>query len=261
MRSTRLAVGSTLAIAFALAAVSTARGLASDVQITTLLCNSDPELVAISNLGDAAQGLAGWELQSDPPDSQVFDLSGKSVFPGVPIFITSGPSASGIFIWTTDEVFRDDDPTDYARLVDDTGSVVHQVNCGVDPGSTPESTPEPTPTAAPTPSPEPSPLADLPNGDAAGGAATGVGALAPAAASIPAWAAIASGLGGAGLLGSLGALAALALPRVRLRSSLPVGRPRPRRRGRDSPRRTAFFGLALMALAVAVVFLLLQREH
>ena len=53
------------------------------------------------------------------------------------------------------------------------------------------------------------------NGDAAGGAATGVGSLAPVAASIPAWAAIASGLGGAGLLGSLGALAARALRRRR----------------------------------------------
>ena len=39
-----------------------------------------------------------------------------------------------------------------------------------------------------------------------GGPDTGVGSLAPAIASIPAWAAIASGLGGAGLLGSLGAL-------------------------------------------------------
>ena len=38
-----------------------------------------------------------------------------------------------------------------------------------------------------------------------GGPGTGVGSLAPAVSSIPAWAAIASGLGGAGLLGSLGA--------------------------------------------------------
>ena len=47
-------------------------------------------------------------------------------------------------------------------------------------------------------------------GDAVGGAATGVGSLAPAVASIPAWAAIASGLGGTGLLG----LAASAIARV-----------------------------------------------
>jgi hypothetical protein len=45
--------------------------------------------------------------------------------------------------------------------------------------------------------------------DAGGGVGSpGVGSLAPVVSSIPAWAAIASGLGGAGLLGSLGALAA-----------------------------------------------------
>ena len=47
-----------------------------------------------------------------------------------------------------------------------------------------------------------------PTGSGVGGPDTGVGSLAPAISSIPAWAAIASGLGGAGLLGSLGALAA-----------------------------------------------------
>ena len=46
-----------------------------------------------------------------------------------------------------------------------------------------------------------------PTGGGAGGPDTGVGSLAPFAASIPAWAAIASGLGAAGLLGSLGAFA------------------------------------------------------
>jgi len=50
---------------------------------------------------------------------------------------------------------------------------------------------------------------------AAGGAGTGVGSLAPVASSIPAWAAIASALGGAGLLGSLGTLAARILRRRR----------------------------------------------
>lgn len=50
---------------------------------------------------------------------------------------------------------------------------------------------------------------------AAGGAGTGVGSLAPVASSIPAWAAIASALGGAGLLGTLGTLAARILRRRR----------------------------------------------
>ncbi len=52
-------------------------------------------------------------------------------------------------------------------------------------------------------------------GGAAGGPGTGIGSLAPAAASIPAWAAVASGLGGAGLLGSLGAFASRFLRRRR----------------------------------------------
>ena len=47
-----------------------------------------------------------------------------------------------------------------------------------------------------------------PTGGGVGGPDTGVGALAPAVGSIPAWAAIASGLGGAGLLGSLSAFLA-----------------------------------------------------
>lgn len=50
---------------------------------------------------------------------------------------------------------------------------------------------------------------------AAGGAATGVGSLAPAIASIPTWAAIASGLGLTGLLGSLGTFVARILRRRR----------------------------------------------
>ncbi len=42
------------------------------------------------------------------------------------------------------------------------------------------------------------------SGGGAGGPDTGVGSLAPAIASIPGWAAIASGLGGAGILGAIG---------------------------------------------------------
>jgi len=53
-------------------------------------------------------------------------------------------------------------------------------------------------------------------GDGVGGPSSGVGSLSPAAAGIPAWAAIASALGGAGLLGSLGTFAARFLRRRRL---------------------------------------------
>ena len=101
-----------------------------DVQIVELDCNGDPERVVLTNLGDAAQDLTGWELRSDPEASEVFDLSVLgSLLAGAAVSIKSGPSASGAFIWSTDEVFRDNDSTDYVRLVDDTGAIVDQVNC------------------------------------------------------------------------------------------------------------------------------------
>ncbi len=153
---TRLAVAATLGVVIALAAISLAVAQGGpQIQITQLECNSDPEFVIIENLGDAVQQFVGWELQSDPPDSEVFELfvlGGLAA--GSSISIQSGPSAGGVFKWGLEFVFRDDDPTDYARIVDDTGAVVHQVSCGA----------EATPTPSPTPSPEPSPANGIPNG-------------------------------------------------------------------------------------------------
>jgi hypothetical protein len=157
----KLAVGSILAMAFAVAAASIARAQGPDVQIVQLECNTDPELVVIENLGDAPQALAGWELQSDPPDSEVYDLSVRGeLVVGADIRVQSGPSASGVFLqdnWGLEFIFRDDDPTDYVRLVDDTGFVVQQVHCAGEVVAQP----------SPTPSPEPSPAADVPNGGGA----------------------------------------------------------------------------------------------
>ena len=56
----------------------------------------------------------------------------------------------------------------------------------------------------------------LATGDSSSGPSTGVGSLAPVAASIPAWAAAASAFGSAGLLGSLGAFASRRIRRRRL---------------------------------------------
>ena len=64
----KLAAGWTLAIALALVGLSSARAQGPDIQIVQLECNGDPELVLIKNLGDAAQPLTGWELQSGHPD-------------------------------------------------------------------------------------------------------------------------------------------------------------------------------------------------
>jgi len=246
---TRLAVAATLGITFALAAISFAAAQGGpDVQIVELECTGDPELVVIENRGDAPQELAGWELQSDPPDSQVFDLSVLgSQQRDESNTIRSGPSATGVFNWGLEFVFRDDDPTDYARIVDDTGAVVHQVNCG-------EVAPEPSP----TPSPEPSPAADVPNGG--GPPPVSGGAMAPLMMVL---------LGGSMAAAGLGAIA---LPRLRLRSS-PVaasGSSRNRSAAGQSARRSwgargrkpgySTVSLAAVTFTAVMVFLFLRHR-
>ncbi len=238
-RITVSALVSALAIAMALAAVSPAGAQGPDVQIAQLSCSGDPELVVIENFGDAAQTLPGWELQSDPPDSQVFDLTVVGgLAPGASVSIQSGPAAGGVFNWGLEFIYRDDDPTDYARIVDDTGAVIHQVNCAEAPPS-------------PTPSPEPSPAVEVPNG---GGAPP-----------------ITSGSSSAAMIllvgGSLAVagLAMIALPRLRLRPSLAVAVSSPQRdhRGGSGTRRgrsSTALGLTLAGVCAVAMFLILRRR-
>lgn len=256
MRLTGLALGSALAIAFAVVAVSSVSGQGPDVQITELDCTSDPEVVVIENRGEAAQALAGWRLESDPTDSEVYDLSVRGdLVAGASIRIQSGPSASGVFLqfnWGQEFVFRDNDPTDFARIVDDTGAVVDQVDCG---GGV---APQPTPTPTPTPSPEPSPAGDVPNG---GGPPppSGDGLLAAMIVLV------------GGAIAAAG-IATGAFSGLRLRSSLVAGTtatPAPREagarpRGRDDPRGepvSSALGLTLVGLVAAALALHLLRRR
>lgn len=241
-----LAAGLALAVALGTGLFSPAAAQEPDVRISQLDCEGDPEQVAIRNFGADEQDLSGWRLESDPPSVEYLDLSivGK-LLPGASVFIESGPSAGGAFKWSSSFLFRDGDASDYARLVDDTGTVVHQVNC---PGSLPTPTPEPTPApaasptptaeATPSPTPEVTPPAGVPNGGgpplpASGG---GVGATGVAA------------VAGGSLLAAAGA--ALGLP---WRRSTPRGEgPRARPTGEGSS--TAAWGvlLILMVLVLAL---------
>ena len=241
-RITVSALVSALAIALALAAVSPSGAQGADVQIAQLSCSGDPELVVIENLGDDPQDLDGWELQSDPPDSEVYDLGnlGTQLLPGASVSIQSGPSASGVFNWTLEFVYRDDDPADYARIVDDTGAIVHQVNCA-----------EATPTPSPTPSPEPSPPNGVPNG---GGAPP-----LPSGSTSPTMILLVGGsLAVAGL-------AIVALPRLRLRPALAVAASSPQRdyrrgSGTQQGRSSSALGLTLVGLCAVAMFLVLRRR-
>ena len=236
------ALVSALAIALALAAVSPAGAQGPDVQIAQLSCSGDPELVVIENLGDDPQDLDGWEVQSDPPDSEVYDLRnlGTQLAPGASISIQSGPSAGGVFQWTLEFIYRDDDPADYARIVDDTGAIVHQVNCA-----------EATPTPSPTPSPEPSPAAEVPNG----GGAPPLPSGSPSPAMIL--------LVGGSL--AVAGLAMIALPRLRLRPALAVAASSPQRdyrrgSGTQQGRSSSALGLTLVGLCAVAMFLILRRR-
>jgi hypothetical protein len=243
MSATKVALGFALAVALGLGFVSRAHAQQADVQIAQLSCSGDPELVVIENLGDAVQTLTGWELQSDPPDSETFDLTVLGgLAPGASISIQSGPSAGGVFKWGLEFIYRDDDPTDYARIVDDTGAIVHQVNCA-------EATPTPSP--SPTPSPEPSPPNGVPNGG--GAPPIPSGSLSPALILL-----VGGSLAVAGL-------AMIALPRLRLRPALAVAASSPQRdyRGGSGTRRgrsSTALGLTLVGLCAVAVLLILRRR-
>ena len=239
MSGTKVALGFALVIALGLGFVSRAHAQQADVQIAQLTCSGDPELVIIENLGDTAQTLVGWELQSDPPSSEAFDLTVLGgLAPGASITIQSGPSAGGVFKWGDEFIYRDDDPTDYARIVDDTGAIVHQVNCA-------EATPTPSPT------PEPSPAAEVPNGG--GPPPPSADMLSPAMILL-----VGGSLAVAGL-------AMIALPRLRLRPSPAVAASSPQRDYRDGSgtrwgRSSTALGLTLVGLYAVAMFLILRRR-
>jgi len=250
MRVMRLAIGFLLAVALGIGFASLAGAQSASIQIAELQCNGDPEFVRIENTGSTAQALTGWKLESDPA-SEVFDLSViSSLQPDASIIIQAGPSATGVFKWGTELVFRDDDSTDYVRIVDDAGATVGQENCA---GATP-ATPSPTatvPDGVPDGGGAP-PLPDDPLtaiiliasglGIALAGAAAVVVLLRARPAAIP-------------LAASAPAPAAPApAPAESQRSSRPVRRPS----GAGGPAVKVVVGFAALGLLVALAFLLLH---
>jgi hypothetical protein len=226
----RLAVAALAAASFVLAgnyAVSSAPWAAPQLEITKMQC--DPggphgpgqfDLIEITNTGDAPQDLTGWQLRSDPEETEQMPLTVAGVLdPGEqPLIIVAGPHSVtlpqyNMYQWSPIGVLREGEPMDYVKLFDPGGNMVLGLRCDLQALATP------TPTAAATPppaTPTPAPAAQNVAGDDTQGAAsentqdtaqisgagqtsqqqvagnvlapapdTGIGSLAPTGASIP----------------------------------------------------------------------------
>jgi len=156
-----------LAASVALGGIAVRAQDGSNVQIVNLTCVGDLEIVSIRNDGGEAQDLAGWQLRSDPADTEFVDLSPLGTLGpvggekrGASIF--SGPGAPptdldhNLLRWTTEYIFRDNDITDFARLVNAAGATIDQENCpSEEPTLTPTPSPTPTPATSTTATPTP----------------------------------------------------------------------------------------------------------
>jgi hypothetical protein len=189
---------SSLAALVALSSNGTAAAAVAELKIADLDCNGSPEVVEIENEGPDPQDLAGWKLLSNPPGTESFDLTPIGSLPAAAsVFIESGPSAEATFKWSSSQVFRDNDPTDFARLVDETGQTRDEAACSAQATTSPS--PSPSQSPAPTPTPTTAPAGNVPNGGGppgdvsdipssplaaivAGGALLGIGATAVSAA-------------------------------------------------------------------------------
>jgi len=147
-----LAVSISTAVLLLLLAIqySAADAQQGGVEISNLDCGAEPESVTILNTGADPVDLSGWQLESDPDQS--FDLSPiQTLAAGASVTIEAGPAASGTFIWSTAAVLRDDDATDYVRVVDDTGATIDEEACAT--ASEPSPTPGDVPNGGGPPAP------------------------------------------------------------------------------------------------------------
>jgi len=230
-----IAVSAVAALTFLAFQPSSAGAQTGPATISDIDCSGDPEVVTILN-GNAATDFTGWSLASDPISDESFDLSDVGeLAAGVSVNVQAGPAASGSLVWSQEEVLRDDDASDFARLVDDTGATVDEAACA-------EATPTPAPTAEPTATP--------------GGVPNGGGPFAPSSEPLTILVYSGAGLSAAALLFVAFTLAPMAavrslIPGRRERSE--VEEPATHEPGSSvTPLLIAGAGLALLLLLVTV---------
>jgi hypothetical protein len=224
-----LVAASLLAVAESAAAAPSA---APSIKLTTVDCapeGHEPgafDIIRLENHGDAAQDLAGWQLKSDPEDSEemALDVAGTLV-PLVDanedrVYIVAGRHSEGYpdrktYRWSISGILRDSgDPPDYVRLYDASGNLVDSMDCNQQP--VPLATAAP---ATPTPASHVSTnqqstdstqsvgqnVADSQQGPVAGAAQAGGGSQAAVAPAGAAGAAVPAPDSGVGSLAPVGA--------------------------------------------------------
>jgi hypothetical protein len=126
-----------------------------NVSITQLDCDTNPEVIVVMNAGTEAIPMTGWNLQSDPTTTESLALGSLGSLPGgASVLVEAGPGATSAVKWSSEFVFRDNDPSDFAQLASDEGDVLLKVNCGsVLSQGTATATPAASRTASATPTP------------------------------------------------------------------------------------------------------------
>ena len=157
-----------VAVASAWLALTSTAHAASDIQITRVDCQSQPRKIAVENLGDSAQDLAGWKLQSDLPGEE-FDLSPAGALEaGATVYVFNGQGApetpepigtEWIYPWNPGSLDFAlwEGGRDFIEINAPAGNTVSSKPCPV-PFVYPS--PPPTETPAPEPPQPPSPVED-----------------------------------------------------------------------------------------------------
>lgn len=153
-----LAVAAAAALAIALTTWAAANVVIPQDTPPNPDCSGEPEFVFIRNTGGQPQNMAGWEMRSDGNSPLSLTALG-TLDQNEGATIWSGPGAPAEDLtknwlrWSTNEIYRNDDPTDYAELRDAPGSSVDLRYCVPVATPTPSPTPSPTPTATATATP------------------------------------------------------------------------------------------------------------
>ncbi|MEC9309608.1 MAG: lamin tail domain-containing protein [Chloroflexota bacterium] len=100
------------------------------IQISSVSCNGQPEIIYVENVGSQTVELTGWRIEDEGPKYTMDFPSGFSIGAGSTIQVhsaASGEDTDTILFWTGRYVLNNNSDTAY--LFDDSGTIVSQEAC------------------------------------------------------------------------------------------------------------------------------------